>query len=160
MNSDRALLAAVSDFLFYEAELIDEWRLEEWRSLFTADGIYWIPARNGDDVDATRETSHVYDDQSRLEERVWRLTHGPAYRQLPRSEMSHLVSNIRIADATADDLVVTSRFVLSEVRYDRGQTLAGKATHVLRRTESFRIARKRVDLVGSASPLTNLTMIL
>ena len=34
----------VEDFLFAEAELLDEWRLPEWLELFTDDAIYYVPA--------------------------------------------------------------------------------------------------------------------
>lgn len=154
------LQAAVTDLLYAEAELLDDWRLDEWLDLFTDDAVYWIPARGGD-VDPSTDTSHVYDDRSRLEERVWRLTHGPAYRQLPRSEMSHLVSNIRIV-ASPELIVVTSRVVVAEVRKDRQRIFAGKVTHTLRADngDELKIAIKRVDLVDCTSPLANLTMIL
>ena len=34
----------VEDYLFAEAELLDEWRLPEWLELFTDDAIYYVPA--------------------------------------------------------------------------------------------------------------------
>ena len=34
----------IEDFLFAEAELLDEWRLPEWLELFTDDAIYYVPA--------------------------------------------------------------------------------------------------------------------
>ena len=34
----------VEDFLFAEAELLDEWRLPEWLELFTDDAKYYVPA--------------------------------------------------------------------------------------------------------------------
>ena len=36
--------ADVEDFLFAEAELLDEWRLPEWLELFTEDAIYYVPS--------------------------------------------------------------------------------------------------------------------
>ena len=37
-------MRSVEKFLFYEARLLDQGRLEEWGQLFTDDGIYWVPA--------------------------------------------------------------------------------------------------------------------
>ena len=34
----------VEDFLFEEADLLDEWRLPEWLELFTDDASYYVPA--------------------------------------------------------------------------------------------------------------------
>ena len=33
----------VEDFLFKEAALLDEWRLDDWVDLFTEDGRYVVP---------------------------------------------------------------------------------------------------------------------
>ena len=34
----------IENFLFHEADLLDEWRLDEWLALFTEDGGYYIPS--------------------------------------------------------------------------------------------------------------------
>ncbi len=33
----------VEDFLFREAELLDDWRLDDWAALFTEDARYIVP---------------------------------------------------------------------------------------------------------------------
>ena len=45
MVPDLLLISRVEQFLFQEARLLDERRFEEWLSLFSDDGVYWIPAR-------------------------------------------------------------------------------------------------------------------
>src|ERR687894_379022 len=37
------------DFLYREAALLDEGRLDEWLALFTDDGLYRLPVASGDD---------------------------------------------------------------------------------------------------------------
>ena len=44
MDSD--LRHEVEDFLYMEAELLDERRLREWLELFTDDLRYWMPVRH------------------------------------------------------------------------------------------------------------------
>jgi 3-phenylpropionate/cinnamic acid dioxygenase small subunit len=34
----------VEDFLYEEAALLDEWRLEEWLQLLTEDAAYYVPS--------------------------------------------------------------------------------------------------------------------
>ena len=34
----------IEDFLFNEAALLDDWKLEEWLALFTDDARYLVPA--------------------------------------------------------------------------------------------------------------------
>ena len=60
-------------FLYKEAELLDDLRLEEWLRLFTADGLYWVPIDEALPADVT--ASIVRDDSLRREERVFHLLH-------------------------------------------------------------------------------------
>ena len=43
--------AEVEDFLYAEAALLDEWRLDEWLALFTEDGTYHVPSTDEPDGD-------------------------------------------------------------------------------------------------------------
>ena len=36
----------VEDFLYLEAELLDDWALDEWLNLYTADARYVVPCTN------------------------------------------------------------------------------------------------------------------
>ena len=51
MSAESSLLARlllkheVEDFLYREADLLDERRYEEWLDLFTEDAHYWMPLR-------------------------------------------------------------------------------------------------------------------
>ncbi|MEX2354171.1 MAG: hypothetical protein WD709_08290, partial [Gammaproteobacteria bacterium] len=54
-------------FLYTEARLIDEDRLEDWLGLFMAEGIYWIPI--DENADPETETSIIHDDVPQLEKR-------------------------------------------------------------------------------------------
>ena len=68
--------ADVEDFLYYEAALLDEWRLEEWLDLFTDDAVYEIPATDLPghvESDASRTYALVHDRRTLLEQRVIRL---------------------------------------------------------------------------------------
>ena len=41
MTDDHA--SQIEDFLFHEADLLDQWRLPEWLELFTEDAEYQVP---------------------------------------------------------------------------------------------------------------------
>ena len=60
------------DFLFRQAEYIDRRDYEAWLSLFTPDGLYWIPARPGD-TDPETELSFMFDDLPMMVARAERL---------------------------------------------------------------------------------------
>jgi len=102
----------VEDFLFAEAELLDEWRLPEWVELFTDDAIYYVPATDLA-VDASPDNNlfYVADDRFRLSERVKRLMKRTAHAEFPHSRTRHLVSNVRIRNRSDNEIEVGSSFI-------------------------------------------------
>ena len=46
----------VEDFLFREAALLDDWRLDDWVALFTEDARYVVPTTDLPDGDPQRRT--------------------------------------------------------------------------------------------------------
>ena len=70
----------VEDFLFAEADLLDQWRLPEWLTLFTDDAKYEVPCTDLP-PDASPDTNLFYiaDDRIRLGERVKRLMKRTAH---------------------------------------------------------------------------------
>src|SRR4030081_1821272 len=102
----------VEDFLFAEAELLDEWRLPEWVELFTDDAIYYIPATDlAIDASPDNNLFYVADDRFRLSERVKRLMKRTANAEFPHSRTRHLVSNVRIRKQIGGDIEVSSVFI-------------------------------------------------
>src|SRR3954451_18649369 len=102
----------VEDFLFGEAELLDEWRLPEWLELFTDDAIYYVPATDvAPDSSPDKTLFYVADDRFRLSERVKRLMKRTAHAEFPHSRTRHLVSNVRIRSRSEIEIEVGSSFV-------------------------------------------------
>ena len=75
--------AEVEDFLFHEARLLDEWKLDDWVALFTDDGEYLIPPTDTPDGDPKRDLFLVYDDRHRIGERARRLGKKSAHAEFP-----------------------------------------------------------------------------
>ena len=64
----------IEDWLYTEAALLDEWRLPEWRQLFTEDASYLVPNMAGDPYAPPAATLYlIADDGHHLTERVKRL---------------------------------------------------------------------------------------
>lgn len=148
------------DFLYREAVLLDDMRLEEWLELFTDDAVYWIP-ENKDDLDPARETSILYDDRFRMADRVWRLSHGPAHAQIPPSRTRRMIGNVEVHEEGDDEVVLYSNFAIFEIRRNEQRTFAGRYEHRLRpEGGGWRIARKKAMLVNNASPIYNLTFMV
>lgn len=102
------LIHDVTQFLFYESELLDGWRLHEWFALFTPDCQYLIPSTDRPHGDADVDLFFVRDDWFLLSQRVAAIMDGTAWTESPRSITKRLISNIR-AHAN-DDATVDARF--------------------------------------------------
>src|SRR5215475_14022909 len=101
----------VEYFLFAEADLLDQWRLPEWLTLFTDDAKYEVPCTDLPS-DASPDTSLFYiaDDRTRLGERVKRLMKRTAHAEFPHSKTSRLVGNVRIRERRDDTIDVSAVF--------------------------------------------------
>ena len=88
----------IEKLLYLEARLIDERRFAEWEALWVDEGIYWVPA-NGDDTDPNTDVSLIYDNRSRMHNRVERYVGGQAISQQPPPRTVHVVGNVIIEPA-------------------------------------------------------------
>ncbi|MEQ9642288.1 MAG: aromatic-ring-hydroxylating dioxygenase subunit beta [Alphaproteobacteria bacterium] len=153
----------VEDFLFYEAELLDEWRLDEWLTLFTEDANYYVPSTDvAPDASADNNLFYIADDRYRLEARVARLNKRMAHSEYPRSKTRHLVSNVRIREREADSLFVTAAFITYRSKDDVTDAFVGSHRYRLVLTDNgLKIREKRcvLDLSG-LKPQGRISIIL
>jgi 3-phenylpropionate/cinnamic acid dioxygenase small subunit len=150
----------VEQFIYHEADLMDEHRYDEWLALWTDDALYWVPSGR-DDIDPKREISLIYDDRVRLQVRITRLKSGFAHAQEPKSRMRRVVSNIVTQEAENGDIVVFSNFLLTELRRGKQDIFAGRTVHRLRPDNgSFKLASKKVLLVNNDEHIDNLTFLI
>ncbi len=112
---DAALVHDVTQFLFYESELLDGWRLHEWFSLFTPDCVYLVPTTDRPNGDADSDLFFVRDDWFLLSQRVSAIMDGTAWTESPRSITKRLVSNIRALtnDDGSGEILVKFNFIVT-----------------------------------------------
>ena len=147
-NEDLLLHHRVSQFLFLEGRLLDEQQWEAWNALFAEDGVYWAPASR-DQPDPEHHVSLIYENDLLRKVRIARFANPAAYSLQPFPRTSHLVSNVMIDRRDGDELVVSSRFVMSEFRRGRPNVYTGAYVHDLTADgESFRIRQKKATLVN------------
>lgn len=157
MTMDRQ---QVEQFLYYEADLMDEHRYDEWLALWTDDALYWVPT-GSDELDPKREISLIYDDRIRLQVRIGRLKSGFAHAQEPKSRMRRVISNIVIGESDNDGIIVASNFLLVELRRGKQDLFAGRSIHRLRPYQrSFQLVFKKVLLVNNDESIDNLTFLI
>jgi benzoate/toluate 1,2-dioxygenase beta subunit len=145
-NSIVDLQHEVEQFLFHEAWLLDTGAFNEWLTLFTEDGLYWIPSQP-EQTDPLETVSIVYEDLTVLRMRVKRLYHPRAHAMDPVPRTTHSLSNIMLDEH--DDLVIARAILtVSEYRDEQTKIYNARTCHQLRREQqTLRIAHKRVDLL-------------
>jgi p-cumate 2,3-dioxygenase beta subunit len=155
MSAARSLSGAnsvarvdVEDFLFAEAALLDEWRLEEWFALFAPGATYEVPtAGAADDADPKTSLFYIADDYSRLRERVVRLGKREAHAEFPRSRVRRMVGNVRIVSVADQRLDVTCNLVCHRAKNGKVDTYIGHAFYGIDvGGPTWRILAKRVVL--------------
>ena len=148
--------AQVEDFLYHEAALLDDWKLDEWEALLTDDAAYYVPPNDQPDGDHRSTLFLVADDRERIRQRVIRIKDPNCHAEYPRSRTRRMISNVRIVAAAGDLVTVTANFVCYRFRrYERIREYVGGYRYILRQAgDSFRIKERRVFI--DAHELGNL----
>src|SRR5579883_8939 len=165
----RALLTLeVQEFLYQEADLLDARRFAEWLDLFAEDMRYFMPMRRNvgsahPELEMTREQQDVcWMDESKptLAKRVAQLLTGVHWAEEPYSRVCHMVSNVRVLEATEAQVTVGCRFLVYRNRQTEDTELfVGRRTDVLRREgDQWRIARREILLDQNVLLANNLTV--
>ncbi len=144
---------AVERFLYRQAEILDEKRWDEWLTLFTEDGRYWMPAEEeqtaGDGL-----PNIFWEDRELMRIRIRRNQHPRAHSQAPNNRLNHVVSGVLVENVEGNgDVIVRSRFACSEYLRYEVRHFSGKYRHYLANTaDGYRIVVQRVDLVNREGP--------
>src|SRR5258708_215298 len=138
----------IEDFLFHEAALLDEWRLQEWLQLLTEDAAYYVPPNDKPEGDHRTTLFIIADDAERIRQRVIRIMDPNCHAETPRSRTRRLIANVRILGTEGDLVRVAANFVCYRFRrFERLREYVGSYRHILRRTGGqLRIKERRVIL--------------
>ena len=94
----------VEDFLYHEAALLDEWKLDEWQGLLADDATYYVPPNDQPEGSHRNTLFLVADDRERIRQRVIRINDPNCHAEYPKSRTRRMISNVRIL-AVEGDLV-------------------------------------------------------
>jgi p-cumate 2,3-dioxygenase beta subunit len=145
---DCGLVAAVAQFLYDEAALLDEWRLDEWLALFHPGAAeYLIPSPEDLSDDPTTTLHLVNDSMTTLSGRIDRLKSKHAHAESPRSRTRRRIGNARVWRGPGD-LLSRSVFDVTRVRGGVVDCYVGVYEHQLLPNDdedtSWLIGRRRV----------------
>ncbi|MGH7964475.1 MAG: aromatic-ring-hydroxylating dioxygenase subunit beta [Candidatus Binatia bacterium] len=152
----------IEDFFYAEAALLDEWRLDEWLDLLTADATYYVPSTDTPDGDHRTTLFLVADDALRIRSRVKQLLGKSAHAETPRSRTRRLISNVRIRSVEGDTIHVTANFVIYRMRLELVDTYIGRYEYTLVHQDGrLKIRERRAILdLESLRPQGKVSIIL
>jgi len=147
----------ISQFLYHEAELLDDWQFRPWLELLSKDIAYTMRTTvNAQTRDRRRSvqppTTWIFNDTwGQLERRVARLETGMAWAEEPPSRTRHLVTNVRATPAeAAGEFDVRVNYLLHRAQKERDLTIyVGTRFDRLRRTDGgagWQICRRDIVL--------------
>lgn len=155
---ERLLLEReVEQFLYMEAQLLDDRRYSDWIELIADDIHYYMPVRRNvkfgewdrENTDPESEISWFDEGKRTLAGRVRQLNTGVHWAEEPVSRFSHLVTNVRVVDVQGDEVKVNCRFLVYTNRlHDEVNIFVGKRDDTLRRdpVTGWKIAKRTILL--------------
>jgi p-cumate 2,3-dioxygenase subunit beta len=153
------------DFLYYEAELLDDWRLLEWKDLYARDSAYEIVSTDCDDpgnADPTTSLFLLADKKNRIDARANRLMKRSAHAEYPHSRTRHLYTNVRIVDSDKGQTKLKANFLVFRTGEDRTTEFMGEMHYTLvREDNAIKVRSKRLVLdLNSLNAAGQMTIIL
>ncbi len=162
----------IEDFLYHEADLLDERRYEDWLALVAEDVRYWMPMRRNVKVgEAEREFTRADHDinwfdegKDTLTRRVRQIQTGIHWAEEPVSRISHMISNVQLIEVSPSpsepaEVATKCRFLIYRNRVEtETDILVGKREDRLRRVgDGWQIARRKIVLDQNVLMAKNLT---
>ncbi len=162
----------IEDFLYDEAELLDERRYEDWLALLADEVRYWMPMRrNVKFGELEREFTRAGQDinwfdegKDTLTRRVQQILTGVHWAEEPLSRLCHMVSNVQLLHVQPSvvapaEVTVKCRFLIYRNRVEtETDLLVGKREDVLRRVNGqWKIRQRKIVLDQNVLLAKNLT---
>jgi len=162
-----SLESEINHFLLREAQLLDDWQLDEWLTLYADEAIYWLPMDENGDPRVT--PSIIHEPKALLEVRVEQLMRQNRHAQSPRSEMMRMITNMMVTEDGPDHAKARYNQLLVELRpgdwrqYGLGEKrlFGGRCDVRLKRHgDSWLIVHKKIKLIDRNQPVEALSFIL
>jgi p-cumate 2,3-dioxygenase beta subunit len=151
----------VEDFLYREAAILDEWRLDDWLELFDDEAEYIVPATDYPQGTQSDSLVLITDDIFRIRARVTRLNSRRAHREFPTSRTRRMISNVRIVEDRGEDLDIEANFLIYRIRKDANAYVGRYLYTLVRSNGSFLIRKRRAELdLESLRPHGTVSIIL
>lgn len=159
----------IEQFLYLEADLLDDWEFDRWLELLATDLHYWAPVRENRtfrerrfETAAPGQSAYFDDTRADMVQRVERLNTHMAWAEDPPSRTRHLVTNVRVFETdVAGEYAVSSNFCVYRTRSERDEDMIiGQRRDVLRRVSTaagFELVRREIRFDMAMLLIKNLS---
>ena len=144
----------IEQWLYHEAQLLDERRYEDWLGLLADDIRYWVPVRTNrtrrdqdNEIGSPAHYAHFDENLSSLQARVRRIGTGMAWAEEPPSRTRRTISNVIVEETETDgEYAVRSNVGLyrNRGRDDEDMVWAGRSDLLRRSGQTFVLAQRTV----------------
>jgi p-cumate 2,3-dioxygenase beta subunit len=143
-----ALRSEVENLFFREAELLDEWKLDDWLTLLTSGATYYVPPTDRPSASHEDTLFIIADDSVRLKERVIRLKDPSCHAEFPPSRTRRIIANVRVEAHGEGAVAARANFII--YRHRRGgdvRVFTGEYRYIIHREGgALKIAERRAIL--------------
>ena len=174
-NNIMTLQWRVEQFLYREARLLDERRLDEWLDLWTMGCRYYVPVRHNkvapvgegllpieDELTTEQETAWIDDDKMMLFARVMRLRTGKAWSENPLSRTRRIISNVEVKQTESENqlsVISNSLQFRSRRQTEENWFSCQRCDTLLVEQESFVIQSRKVILDSAVLNAKHITLL-
>lgn len=158
--SNEVTLQSVSEFMWREAELLDNRKYDEWLRLWEDDGLYIVPIERDAD-DYANVLNFAYDNAHMRKMRVARLTSRFSMSATSSSITVRTTSRFVLQDRNENEVTVRAAQHLADYRRDKLQMIAADVEAVLRQTpDGLKYVKKIVRLANSEDAISGFAYLL
>jgi len=160
----------IVEYLYEEASLLDQLRLQEWSTRLAQDLVYSAPLRETRPMDqqaatVVRTVQHYHDDWRSIMTRIARLTATKsAWAEDPPSRTRRMVTNVLVSKADkAGEYWVNSYLLVTRSRFNFHEydLISAERRDLLRQDgDSFKLARREILVDQAVLGTPNLAIFL
>lgn len=153
-----ALLQRVAEFIWAEADVLDQKDYDSWLALWTSDGHYILPISETEDYE--NHLNLAYDDAAMRRMRTDRFKAGFSISSAPPAQTVRTMSRFVIVSADTHEIRVRCAEHLIENKFGRQRFFAANTLYVLvPQGQGFLIRDKIVKLLDADGILTALSYL-
>lgn len=161
----------ISQFMYAEAQLLDDWNFRAWLDILSEDILYTMKTTTNAQTRDRRKSisppsTWIFNDTKHvLERRVAKLETGMSWSEEPPSRTRHIVTNIRVepTDNPEEFTVFTNYLLYRSQKETDIMIYVGKRIDTLRKVEhgyGWLIAKRDITLDQATITSHNITVFL